>query len=135
MQTSHSPFLSVFFASSFTTDIIISRQACERSSVQLECEPGKAISVISAMYGRQSLEICPNGPIQLINTTSCAAANSLTIVRQKCNGYQTCDILAGNGVFGDPCYAIIKYLSIDYKCEGKQKIIIPAFTYLLSVST
>ena len=97
-------------------DPVINLQACEHSKFHLECDPGQTISILSAIYGRQTSSICPDGPIK---TTSCAAENSLAVVRENCNGHRTCDGKASNGVFGDPCGGTFKYLDIQYKCEGK----------------
>ena len=99
-----------------TADTVINHQACEHSKFHLECDPGQTISILSAMYGRQTSSICPDGPIK---TNSCAAENSLAVVRENCNGHRTCDGKASNGVFGDPCRGTFKYLDIEYKCEGK----------------
>ena len=88
---------------------------CEHENFNLACNAGEVISVTSALYGRQTgSSRCP-GPIR---TTNCASSNSLSVVRQRCDGKQTCSVPASNDVFGDPCYGTFKYLEIQYSCEG-----------------
>ena len=96
---------------------VITQQVCEHDNFHLACNQGQVISIHSALYGRQTSSVCSEGPIE---THSCAATSSLDVVRQNCNGHQTCDIMASNDVFGDPCWGTFKYLDIQYKCESKQ---------------
>ncbi len=102
-------FMFVYF-SSFTDHV------CEGENFHLECPTGKLISITSALYGRQTAFICNDRPI---SSTDCAASNSFDIVREKCDGFQSCDIAASNSVFGDPCRSVYKYLAIEYECEGR----------------
>ena len=100
-----------------TAGSVITHQVCEHDNFHLECNPGQIISVLSALYGRQTSSICAHGSIE---THSCAATSSLDVIRQNCNGHRTCDIMASNDVFGDPCRGTFKYLDIQYKCDGRQ---------------
>ncbi|XP_072045786.1 L-rhamnose-binding lectin SML-like isoform X1 [Amphiura filiformis] len=88
---------------------------CEHDTLHLECAVGQTISVSSALYGRQKSNVCTNGPNP--QTNNCAAVNSLKLVQDQCEGHETCDIQASNGVFGDPCVGTFKYLEIEYSCE------------------
>ncbi|XP_072032032.1 adhesion G-protein coupled receptor G4-like isoform X2 [Amphiura filiformis] len=96
--------------------VIPTSYECEGSTFNLVCNSDETISITSALYGRQvGGSRCP-GPVY---TTSCAASNSLTVVRQRCNGRRTCSVSASNGIFGDPCQGTVKYLEIAYSCEGQ----------------
>ncbi|XP_072020462.1 uncharacterized protein [Amphiura filiformis] len=99
-------------------DAEIDNYVCEHSNFHLECPTGQRISVSSALYGRKTSNVCTKGPIRTVN---CAADNSLDVVRQRCEGQETCDIQASNGVFGDPCGGTFKYLEIQYSCDGNLK--------------
>ena len=45
------------------------------------------------------------------------SANSLFIVRLKCNEKVSCELCAASSVFGhDPCKDTYKYLEVKYKC-------------------
>ncbi|XP_072045787.1 L-rhamnose-binding lectin SML-like isoform X2 [Amphiura filiformis] len=91
---------------------------CEHDTLHLECAVGQTISVSSALYGRQKSNVCTNGPNP--QTNNCAAVNSLKLVQDQCEGHETCDIQASNGVFGDPCVGTFKYLEIEYSCEDAE---------------
>ncbi|XP_072041829.1 uncharacterized protein [Amphiura filiformis] len=86
---------------------------CEYDNFHLECGVGQTIHVLSALYGRQNSDVCAKRP----GHADCAADNSLTVVQQECEGFRTCDILAHDDVFGDPCPGKSKYLEIEYSCE------------------
>ena len=50
-------------------------------------------------------------------TTQCQAADSLSVIGNKCNGRNSCIIEASNTVFGNPCEGTSKYAEIFYTCE------------------
>ncbi|XP_072043331.1 uncharacterized protein [Amphiura filiformis] len=86
---------------------------CEGETLHLECEESRFIDVTFAIYGRRDGTVC-NGPVQ---TTNCAAGNSLEVAQSLCNRKQMCGVQASNGVFGtDPCGGIAKYLEISFRC-------------------
>ena len=82
---------------------------CEGRSQQISCPASKKIDIMSANYGRLTgRHLCP-GPVK---TTNCGAAGSIDIVRNKCQGKQSCFLQATNGQFGDPCVGTKKYLEV-----------------------
>ncbi len=93
---------------------IIHDYVCEHSTFYLQCTTG-TITIILALYGRQTSDICPG---QNDHVTNCAAASSLSVVQNRCDGRQTCNVRASNSVFGDPCGGTYKYLEIQYACGG-----------------
>uniref|UniRef100_A0A3Q3X9X0 SUEL-type lectin domain-containing protein n=1 Tax=Mola mola TaxID=94237 RepID=A0A3Q3X9X0_MOLML len=68
------------------------------------------ISVQAALYGRADKETCSEGrhPSQLGNT-ECSLDGTVDLVRQSCNGKNSCTIRVGNTMFGDPCRGTYKY--------------------------
>ena len=38
-------------------------------------------------------------------------------VKYRCDGKHYCTIAASNGIFGDPCYGIAKYLTATWECK------------------
>ena len=98
-------------------DAEIDNYVCEHDTFHLKCAIGQTISVSLALYGRQKSNVCTDGPN--LQTNNCVAVTSLDVVKEKCEGRETCDIQASNGVFGDPCRGTFKYLEIEYSCEGK----------------
>ncbi|XP_078616504.1 sushi, von Willebrand factor type A, EGF and pentraxin domain-containing protein 1-like isoform X4 [Branchiostoma floridae x Branchiostoma japonicum] len=87
--------------------------ACERKTLQLSCPAGETLLIDDANYGRTSTShACRCNKC----VTNCRAANSLSIVRDACQGSQRCTVPAKNGVFGDPCVGTQKYLEVTYRC-------------------
>ena len=82
---------------------------------QIECEQGKTIDVLDATYGRHDdASVCPHSAT---SDQDCHAAESRSIVREECQGQQSCAIAASNTIFGDPCGGTFKYLTVRYKCS------------------
>ncbi|XP_078366202.1 L-rhamnose-binding lectin ELEL-1-like [Oculina patagonica] len=50
-------------------------------------------------------------------TKDCKAANSLSIVKEDCQGKRSCVLEADNGKFSDPCFLTQKYLEVHYRCR------------------
>ncbi|XP_072024359.1 scavenger receptor cysteine-rich domain-containing protein DMBT1-like [Amphiura filiformis] len=94
--------------------VVIHDIVCEGMTFYFECASGQTISTQSALYGRQSSDVCTDQPFDTVN---CAAADSLAVVQQRCDGRQTCDIPSSDNIFGDPCYGTYKYLEIQYTCQ------------------
>ena len=91
---------------------------CESCTACLRCNSGETVSVISALYGRQTDSLCRH---ESIRTTDCSAEGVLDVVQQRCDGLEICSVPASNEIFGDPCHRTYKYLNIRYTCEGKLK--------------
>ncbi|XP_019641242.1 PREDICTED: uncharacterized protein LOC109482841 [Branchiostoma belcheri] len=89
--------------------------ACEGGTLELSCDPGWTLLIDAANYGRTSFthSTCGN-----FGSDSCVTASSLSMVRSECEGVQMCTVGASNGLFGDPCPGIGKYLEATYRCEG-----------------
>ncbi|XP_065053920.1 L-rhamnose-binding lectin CSL1-like isoform X2 [Rhopilema esculentum] len=90
---------------------------CEDKEISLSCPGNSKIMVSYAMYGRKTTNICWKIH-SFIWSTTCAATNSLSIVKDECQGKTSCQISASNGVFGDPCRFTEKYLDVTYRCLG-----------------
>ncbi|XP_070563607.1 uncharacterized protein [Ptychodera flava] len=99
--------------STYTTSI------CENSQAILRCpSPGDTMHIVSANYGRTDDRTCVRG--QLVSETSCISDTSFHIIYDRCEGRTTCVIPANNGVFGDPCPGVRKYLEVKYSCGAPQ---------------
>ena len=87
--------------------------ACEHATLRMQCQVGFSIHIKDATFGRLSKTICPH---EYGFTTNCAASNSLTKVKELCEGKETCSVKAKTKVFGDPCFGTAKYLQVKYQC-------------------
>jgi len=90
--------------------------ACEGSELDISCEAGTVINLISANYGRlaEGKDVCPHTHT---SDTNCKSTTSMEEVADRCNGKVSCSVAASNGIFGDPCYGTYKYLEVQYTCE------------------
>ncbi|XP_078575679.1 uncharacterized protein LOC144861581 [Branchiostoma floridae x Branchiostoma japonicum] len=91
---------------------LMSRRVCEDDTMYLSCGSGSTIHVSYAMYGRNDKDHCKWSLIK------CQSSSSLSDVRGRCQGRSSCSVPASNHVFGDPCWAVPKYLEVTYKCYG-----------------
>ncbi|XP_078485663.1 L-rhamnose-binding lectin CSL3-like [Ciona intestinalis] len=87
---------------------------CEGGHTTVSCSTGYVIDILEAFYGRNNQYICPS---EHILTTFCRASTSETLIRGKCQGRNSCSLLASNSVFGDPCRRTFKYIYLEYQCK------------------
>ena len=93
------------------------RIVCENEQINLQCLNELVLNINFAMYGR----LAPSESIcfyQAHFDQNCTAPTSLEIVKERCQGRDTCSIRAANDVFGDPCPFTTKYIHVKYSCEG-----------------
>ena len=87
---------------------------CEhRGWKSINCGTGEKIEMTTAYYGRKSLKYC--GRIRWYNTR-CVSSKSVSMIKNTCNGKQSCRLLPSNGYYGDPCRFTVKYIEADYRC-------------------
>ncbi|XP_033125664.1 adhesion G-protein coupled receptor G6-like [Anneissia japonica] len=94
----------------------LKKTACEHKTLSLTCDGESTLDIHSALYGRLNTETCPHN---LDHSTSCRAEGALQKVRDACQHQSSCGVKAVNGVFGDPCVGVFKYLEVSYTCENK----------------
>lgn len=90
-----------------------SNVACEHQTLSLRCSRGKVLKIRSANYGRTTSSYCTGANSHVRN---CKASSSLSKVRAACDNKPSCSLRALNGLFGDPCRGVYKYLVVDAKC-------------------
>ncbi|XP_065825978.1 rhamnose-binding lectin-like [Oscarella lobularis] len=88
---------------------------CEGWIARLRCPKGTTIQVSAARYGRTEFHPCPHS--QRSNLACGSTSNSLRVVRQRCDNKQNCSVPSTNGVFGDPCVGIYKYIEASWTCK------------------
>eukprot|EP01062_Namystynia_karyoxenos_P064408 TRINITY_DN5733_c2_g2_i2.p1 TRINITY_DN5733_c2_g2~~TRINITY_DN5733_c2_g2_i2.p1 ORF type:complete len:1913 (+),score=427.41 TRINITY_DN5733_c2_g2_i2:99-5741(+) len=95
--------------------------------LRLTCgDSGSVLFIQSATYGREDCAVCPSNSSCRNSTCdtaagrcSCAAAGTLSLVRDRCAGRPSCELSTqAGGTFGDPCPGEPPYLSIAYECRA-----------------
>ncbi|XP_042560349.1 L-rhamnose-binding lectin CSL3-like [Clupea harengus] len=75
------------------------------------------IKIHTANYGRTTSTVCSvNQPPHKIDNTNCYSSDTLSVVKESCDGQLRCSIKASNRIFSNPCPGIYKYLDISYSC-------------------
>ncbi|KAK3094143.1 hypothetical protein FSP39_024663, partial [Pinctada imbricata] len=94
---------------------------CEGTSLTITCPSGSRVHIEKANYGRIGPSSDnPCGRPEDSNQT-CRDQDSLSIVRNQCEGQQTCSVAVNSGTFGgDPCPGTSKYLQVEYICSRKR---------------
>ncbi|XP_077417852.1 L-rhamnose-binding lectin SML-like [Vanacampus margaritifer] len=105
-----------YLQTNFTCVPAITVVACEASLAHLACGQGKVISILGADFGRRDRTTCICGrPQQHIENVQCLHPSP--VVASRCNGKNSCSILASVNLFGDPCQGTYKYLEVAYTCH------------------
>ncbi|XP_042561025.1 L-rhamnose-binding lectin CSL3-like [Clupea harengus] len=101
----------------FTISLTDSSQICEAQTKTINCGPHNVFKIHAANYGRTNSTICSdNQPPHKIDNTNCSSSNTLSVVKESCDGRLRCSIKASNRIFSNPCPGIYKYLDISYSC-------------------
>ncbi|XP_056019808.1 cadherin-23-like [Ostrea edulis] len=86
---------------------------CQGQEGYIQCDAGKVIRILSAVYGRTSDVICPS---HNVGSLTCQSHSSSDHAKWSCNGYGRCRMYADSSVFGEPCTGINKYLEVAFHC-------------------
>ena len=96
------------FSSPFCAEVI------NLATISMACEvPTATLTTTFASYGTPS-----GGCGGYVVNASCNTADSLAIVKGKCDGKQTCTFPADTPTFGDPCYGTVKRLVVEATCSA-----------------
>jgi len=88
------------------------------NAAEISCPAGRAIKVVSALFGRLTEDVCPvsqyhHGSVR----TDCEDKPQATkIASSMCDGKQSCSVQPTVKLFKDPCPGTPKYLKIYHKC-------------------
>ncbi|XP_066572184.1 L-rhamnose-binding lectin CSL3 isoform X2 [Amia ocellicauda] len=96
---------------------------CESFPSQISCEMG-SIKIYKANYGRTDSSVCSNNkPSEQLVNVNCYLPKTLDVMSKRCDGKTSCEVMATNDVFSDPCYGTYKYLEVVYACLSVKKSI------------
>ncbi|XP_065653500.1 semaphorin-5A-like isoform X5 [Hydra vulgaris] len=88
---------------------------CDFSSSSIRCPDRSMILIQSALYGRNNNQLCPTKIT--VNLSKCNLRNITGVVRNMCNGKNSCFILPKTDeVNPDPCINVTKYTIVNYNC-------------------
>ncbi|XP_018584761.2 uncharacterized protein LOC108920449 [Scleropages formosus] len=89
---------------------------CDGSAQRLSCGTG-VIKIRSANYGRTNGYTCSAGvPAEQRTNVWCNQPEAYSILSQRCDGSQYCELNVGPEQFPDPCANTFKYLNTSYSC-------------------
>ncbi|XP_052061375.1 uncharacterized protein LOC127701516 [Mytilus californianus] len=122
-------FASIFitFTSAQTNQAIT---ICEDKTSTVSCTNDKAITIVRALFGRNRNNrecLFLNGIFRIVKSCSVFGGSTLRLVKDRCEGQQSCHLTANRNIFGDPCMHVKKYLEVVYKCVERQ-LLVPAMT-------
>lgn len=88
---------------------------CEYQSRTISCPADQVIEIVFANFGRTSSRPCAWGTH---HQTNCTLPNAITTARERCNGLNSCELIAKNSMWkGNPCPGIIKYVEVKFICD------------------
>ncbi|GFR80669.1 L-rhamnose-binding lectin ELEL-1 [Elysia marginata] len=96
---------TVFFASlAFLPRLSYGLSALEHRTMSIFCQNGNTINILNAEYKSKD----PH--------STCTAVNAVTLVKDRCQGKDSCSLLASNTIYSDPCPHETKMLYVTYAC-------------------
>jgi len=97
--------------------------ACNYTNAVLQCPPGKHVRVWDVFYGRRDPNVCSSPVPETTCTNEHNAAENYDIVRELCNGRESCWLWSGGDPpFKEDCYWTYKYLEVSYSCESCENV-------------
>ncbi|OQR90780.1 hypothetical protein THRCLA_09207 [Thraustotheca clavata] len=96
---------------------IIGGSVQEGQTQQFTCPNGQVVGqILFASYG------VPTGSLPHYSLGWCNAPSSVSVVESLCVGFNSCTVVANNGVFGDACYGTVKKLNVALQCIDENRI-------------
>ncbi|VDI76380.1 Hypothetical predicted protein [Mytilus galloprovincialis] len=95
---------------------------CEGKTSYISCSNNKAITIVRALFGRNK----KNRECRIFSffkSCSVFGNHTLRLVKDMCEGQQSCQLTASRNIFGDPCKYLKKYLEVVYKCVERQNLV------------
>ena len=98
----------------YSFHILDSTNICEGNKTNISCS--EPLEIKFASYGRTSTNVCNNTTLPH-SRTDCAGEVT-AMVKNKCDGKNSCELYASNSVFGDTCPGTYKYLEVTFECKS-----------------
>ena len=90
--------------------------ACENMNMSLSCPAGTIIHITTSRFWRSRMDVCTNSNKSM---TLCKGNDTdwTQMVREACQGRQSCVLQATAGNASEPCPRVSKYLVLNYECK------------------
>ena len=86
----------------------------------IACPNLQLLHIYNAFYGKLSGHDCQSPVTELRDQIpTCFSRNAPDIIRQSCQGQQSCDLYAEDSLYDNPCPTVTKYLFVSFSCQGK----------------
>ncbi|XP_057293583.1 uncharacterized protein LOC130622167 isoform X2 [Hydractinia symbiolongicarpus] len=86
----------------------------------IACPNLQLLHIYNAFYGKLSGHDCEDPVTQLRDQIpTCFSKNAPAIIRETCQGQQSCDLYAEDSLYHDPCPTVNKYMFVSFTCQGR----------------
>jgi hypothetical protein len=96
---------------------------CRGHMRSITCPNLELLHIFNAFYGKLSGHDCETPIAQFRDQMpTCFAKDAPNIIRQTCQGQQSCDLYAEDSLYNNPCPSVKKYLYVSFTCQGKSRL-------------
>ncbi len=91
---------------------------CDGDTQKIHCAPAEDIHILQTFYGKWRNHDC-HGTLSVkdnIPTCNVERPKSTAIIRDLCQGANSCKLFAHDSIYGNPCPDVKKYLYVTYFC-------------------
>ena len=106
----------VFFSDTSSHSLTV----CRGKMRSIACPNLQLLHIYNAFYGKLSGHDCEDPVTQLREQIpTCFSKDAPQIIRESCQGQQSCDLYAEDNIYHDPCPSVTKYLFVSFTCQGR----------------
>ena len=89
----------------------------------ITCPNLELLHIYNAFYGKLSGHDCEVPITQFRDQMpTCFSKDAPSIIRQSCQGQQSCDLYAEDSLYSNPCPSVQKYLFVSFTCQGRSRL-------------
>ncbi|XP_002169231.4 uncharacterized protein LOC100215668 [Hydra vulgaris] len=91
---------------------------CDGMAKQIQCPGKENIHVLQGFYGKWRNRNCKGDAPDPLNYPTCRIprGRATAIVKQLCQGQNTCKLISDKSIYGNPCPRTIPYLYVTFFC-------------------
>lgn len=96
---------------------------CRGHMRSITCPNLELLHIYNAFYGKLSGHDCEVPITQFRDQMpTCFSKDAPEIIRQSCQGQQSCDLYAEDSLYSNPCPSVKKYLFVSFTCQGRSRL-------------